>query len=144
MHLGSYCSKGWKSQKVIGESYERKILSTLSYTCFYSFYTLFYTSITKNNKVYMIWIINEKNIQKFDYISLAIMSCGYILDKTYAHWVHGLSFVFLINKKTMKAWEYGLLLLQFRLKELGIYSEMSLSVFFFIKKTIDMTNLNLD
>lgn len=58
----------------------------------------------------------------FDNVSLAalIMSCGFILDNTYDHWIHGLSF-------HMRASKEELVLLQTKLGSIGVKSDFALS-----------------
>lgn len=62
-------------------------------------------------------VLTSEMFQHFNNVSLAalIMSCGFILDNTYSHWVHGLSF-------HMRASKDELVLLQMKLASIGVKS----------------------
>lgn len=66
--------------------------------------------------------MTKEMFNHFTNVSLAalIISCGFILENTYDHWVHGLSF-------NIRASFEELTLLQNRLAELGIASKLASS-----------------
>lgn len=62
-------------------------------------------------------VLTSEMFQHFNNVSLAalIISCGFIIDNTYSHWVHGLSF-------NMRASKDELVLLQMKLASIGVNS----------------------
>lgn len=120
-HFSSYCSKGWSTVMApVKGGYKdipRYILTTLSYPCFHPIFLIFFP-IPKAPR-----LLSQKILKDFNAISLSalIIACGYHQVNVYEHWGHGLSFYIKISY-------FELNLLQARLKEIGINSDIIKSV----------------